>query len=81
VALTIEAGNFIRWRSDKQCCQVQRSQEGQNFKRKKKTKKPPKNKKTALGAGEKAQWLKALTVLPEDLGSISSTLMAPHSSR
>ena len=35
--------------------------------------------KTCLsGAGEMAQWLGALTALPEDLGSIPSTHMAAH---
>jgi hypothetical protein len=35
-------------------------------------------KKVNGGAGEMAQWLKALTVLPEDLGSNLSTHMAAH---
>jgi hypothetical protein len=33
-----------------------------------------------LGAGEMAQWLKALVVLPEDLGSIPSTYTAAYNS-
>ena len=35
--------------------------------------------KALLGAGEMAQWLRALTAPPEDLGSIPSTHMAAHS--
>jgi hypothetical protein len=31
-----------------------------------------------LGAGEMAQWLRALTSLPEVLSSIPSTHMVPH---
>ena len=35
-------------------------------------------KNLILGAGEMAQWLRALTVLPEDLGLIPSTHKAAH---
>ena len=31
-----------------------------------------------FGAGETAQWLRAVTPLPEDLGSISRTHMVAH---
>jgi hypothetical protein len=34
--------------------------------------------KIVIGTGEVAQWLRALTTFPEDLGSISSTHMAAH---
>jgi len=37
-----------------------------------------KKKKKKLGPGEEVQGLKALAVLPEDLGLISSTHMAAH---
>ena len=32
----------------------------------------------SIGAGEMAQWLKALTVLPEDLGSMTRIHMVSH---
>jgi hypothetical protein len=35
-------------------------------------------KKQTLGAGEIVQWLRALTDLPKDPGSIRSTHMAVH---
>jgi hypothetical protein len=41
---------------------------------------PPQYKKCLLGAGVMAQHLKALTVLPEDLGSIPNSYMEAHKS-
>jgi hypothetical protein len=35
-------------------------------------------KKLRTGAGEMAEWLRALLALPEDPGSIPSTLMAAY---
>ena len=35
-------------------------------------------KKFTIGAGEMAQWLRALAALPKDLSSIPSTHMAAH---
>jgi hypothetical protein len=35
--------------------------------------------KSKQGAGEMAQWLRALTALPKDLGSIPRTHMVAHS--
>ena len=35
-------------------------------------------KRPNLGAGEMAQWLRALTILPENLGSIPSNHMVAH---
>jgi hypothetical protein len=49
-------------------------------KTKKKKKNKKKKKKKKRGAGETAQWLRVLTALPEDLGSIPSAPTVCNSS-
>ena len=47
-------------------------------KKKKKKEREKERKSYNVGAGELAQWLRALAALPEDPGSISSTHMVGH---
>jgi hypothetical protein len=69
--------------TEKPCLEKTKTKNKQKNKKQKKPnqtnkpKKPPKNY-LVYGAGEVAQWLRALAALPEDLGSILSTHIEAH---